>query len=46
MTNAQIAETLVVTVATVERHVANLYAKIGVGNRVAAANYAVREHLA
>ena len=40
-----IAEELVVSVHTVERHVANIYAKIGVHTRVEAAAYALRRGL-
>jgi DNA-binding CsgD family transcriptional regulator len=39
-TNREIAERLVVSVHTVERHLANVYAKIGVRNRAEAAAYA------
>jgi DNA-binding CsgD family transcriptional regulator len=46
MSNAQIAETLVLSVRTVERHLANLYPKINARNRADAAAFAVRHHLA
>ena len=42
-TNAEIAAALVLSVKTVERHLANAYAKIGARSRVEAATYA-REH--
>jgi DNA-binding NarL/FixJ family response regulator len=44
--NRQIAAELVVSARTVERHVANLYAKIGAHGRATAAAYAVRGGLA
>jgi DNA-binding NarL/FixJ family response regulator len=37
--------TLVLSVKTVERHLANLYAKIGTRSRVVAATYAVTHNL-
>ncbi|MGH2604513.1 MAG: helix-turn-helix domain-containing protein, partial [Dehalococcoidia bacterium] len=46
--NREIAEALVVSERTVERHIANIYAKIGVGGRsarAAAAIYALSHHL-
>ena len=42
-TNGQIADQLSLSTRTVENHIANIYAKIGVHGRVAAANWA-REH--
>jgi DNA-binding CsgD family transcriptional regulator len=36
----------VLSVKTVERHLANIYAKIGAGGRVEAAAYALRHGLA
>jgi DNA-binding CsgD family transcriptional regulator len=45
MSNLAIAEQLVLSVHTVERHVSNVYAKIGVGNRVAASAYALEHQL-
>jgi DNA-binding CsgD family transcriptional regulator len=45
MTNRQIADALVVSVHTVERHVNNLYRKIGARNRADAAAFAVRSGL-
>ena len=43
--NRAIADELVLSVYTVERHVANVYAKIGVHTRVEAAAYALRHGL-
>jgi DNA-binding NarL/FixJ family response regulator len=45
-TDRQIAAALVVTEATVGRHLANAYAKLGVASRAAATAFAVREGLA
>ena len=45
-TNRQIAEELVLSVRTVEHHVANLYAKIGARGRAEATAYALRRGLA
>ncbi len=42
-TNAQIAETLVVSVAAVKYHVGNILSKLGLANRTEAASYA-RDH--
>jgi DNA-binding CsgD family transcriptional regulator/tetratricopeptide (TPR) repeat protein len=42
-TNREIAAELVLSVRTVDRHVSNIYAKLGVSSRVAAAGYA-HEH--
>jgi DNA-binding NarL/FixJ family response regulator len=42
-TNKEIATDLVLSVRTVDRHVSNIYAKLGVSSRVAAASYA-HEH--
>jgi DNA-binding CsgD family transcriptional regulator len=39
-TNRQIAESLVLSVRTVDRHVSNIYAKLGVSSRAAATGYA------
>lgn len=46
LTNQQIAERLVVSINTVHRHVADIYRKIGVANRVGAAAYVARHRLA
>jgi len=43
--NKEIAAALCLSVATVERHVANVYRKIGVTGRVEAATYALRHKL-
>jgi DNA-binding NarL/FixJ family response regulator len=43
--NPEIAAALVISVKTVERHLANMYVKIGARNRVDAANYAVTHGL-
>jgi DNA-binding NarL/FixJ family response regulator len=45
-TNREIAEDLVVSVRTVERHIANLYRKIGARGRADAAGFAHRHGLA
>ena len=42
-TNREIAANLVLSVRTVDRHVSNMYAKLGVSSRAAAATYA-HEH--
>jgi DNA-binding CsgD family transcriptional regulator len=44
-TNAEIAATLVISVHTVERHLANAYRKIGARNRAEAAVYTLRAAL-
>jgi predicted ATPase/DNA-binding CsgD family transcriptional regulator len=44
--NAEIATELVLSVRTVEKHVANIYAKIGARGRADAATYALRNGLA
>lgn len=44
-TNGEIAEELFVSVRTVERHVANVYAKIGVRGRANATAYALTQNL-
>ena len=43
--NREVAERLVISPKTVGRHVENLYAKIGVSSRAAAAVFAMEEHL-
>ena len=43
--NAEIAEQLVMSVRTVERHITNLYTKIGARNRADATAHAIRHHL-
>jgi DNA-binding CsgD family transcriptional regulator/pimeloyl-ACP methyl ester carboxylesterase len=44
--NAQIADELVISPNTVNRHVSNIYAKTGAANRAEAASYATRNGLA
>lgn len=44
-TNNEIAEKLVLSVRTVERHIANIYLKIEAHNRVEATNYALSQGL-
>jgi DNA-binding CsgD family transcriptional regulator len=44
--NAQIADALVISVRTVERHINHIYAKLGVHNRAEAASFATRNGLA
>jgi pimeloyl-ACP methyl ester carboxylesterase/DNA-binding CsgD family transcriptional regulator len=44
--NAQMADELVISVRTVERHINHIYAKLGVHNRAQAASYATRHGLA
>ncbi len=44
-TNRQVAELLVVSPKTVGRHVENLYRKLGVSSRAAAAVFAMEHHL-
>jgi DNA-binding NarL/FixJ family response regulator len=43
--NAEIADSLVLSVHTVERHVANIFAKLGAHNRAEAAAVAARQGL-
>ncbi|MGH2355130.1 MAG: response regulator transcription factor, partial [Chloroflexota bacterium] len=43
--NREIAAALVLSVRTVERHVANIYAKIGAHGRAGATAYAFRHEL-
>jgi DNA-binding NarL/FixJ family response regulator len=45
LTNRQIADRLVLSVHTVERHVNNLYRKLGVRNRAEATVLAIRRGL-
>jgi DNA-binding NarL/FixJ family response regulator len=45
-TNREIATTLVLSPRTVERHIANVYAKLGARNRAGVTAYAVRHGLA
>jgi DNA-binding NarL/FixJ family response regulator len=43
--NRQVAEALVISLNTVERHISNIFSKTGVVNRVEAAGYASRHGL-
>jgi DNA-binding NarL/FixJ family response regulator len=45
-TNREIAAELVLSERTVARHLDNIFSKLGVGTRTAAATFAVREGLA
>ncbi len=45
LTNPQIAERLVVSLPTVNTHVASIFNKLGVNSRSAATRYAVEQHL-
>jgi len=45
-TNKEIAAALVVSVPTVQRHIANIYGKIGARGRADATAYAIRHGLA
>jgi DNA-binding NarL/FixJ family response regulator len=44
-TDAQIAEHLVISPRTVNRHTTSLYSKLGVSSRAAATRYAMEHHL-
>jgi DNA-binding CsgD family transcriptional regulator len=44
-TNRQISEELVLSIRTVERHIANIYAKIGARGKADATTFAIRHHL-
>ena len=43
LTDAQVAERLVLSVRTVHSHVRSIYRKLGVNSRTAATGYALRE---
>src|SRR5258708_38311655 len=45
LTNAQVAERLVISPRTVNPHLTSIYSKIGVTSRVAATRYAIEHHL-
>jgi DNA-binding CsgD family transcriptional regulator len=44
-TNREIAKNLIVSIRTVDRHVSNIYAKLGVSSRAAATTYAHQHDL-
>ncbi len=44
--DAQIAQQLVISPRTINRHTTSIYAKIGVSSRSAATHYAIKQHLA
>jgi NarL family two-component system response regulator LiaR len=44
--NQEIAEELVISINTANRHVSNIYAKIGAANRAEAATYAAQHGIA
>lgn len=45
LTNAQVAEQLVISPRTVDAHLTSIYSKIGVKSRAAATRYAFEHHL-
>ncbi|HLI90346.1 MAG TPA: helix-turn-helix transcriptional regulator [Ktedonobacteraceae bacterium] len=45
LTDAQVAERLVISVRTVNRHLTSIYNKLGVNSRAAATRFAVEHHL-
>ena len=45
LSNAQIAEELVVSLLTVKAHLRSIYSKVGVTSRSAATRYALEHHL-
>jgi DNA-binding NarL/FixJ family response regulator len=45
LSNAEIAEQLVISLLTVKAHMRSLYNKLGIRSRSAAARYAVERHL-
>jgi DNA-binding NarL/FixJ family response regulator len=46
LTDAQIAEKLVLSPGTVHAHISTIYSKLGVTSRSAATRYAIEHHLA
>jgi DNA-binding CsgD family transcriptional regulator len=46
LTSGELAAKLYLSVATIQRHIANIYSKIGVRNRAEATAYALRQQLA
>ena len=45
LTNAQIAETLVISLTTVNSYLSSVYSKLGVSSRLGAMRYAIDHHL-
>jgi DNA-binding NarL/FixJ family response regulator len=45
LTNAQIAETLVISLATVNSYLSSVYNKLGVSSRLGAMRYVIDHHL-
>jgi len=45
LTDAQVAEQLVVSPRTVNFHLTSIYSKLGVSSRSAATRYAIEQHL-
>ena len=45
LTDAQVAEHLVISVRTVNKHLTSIYNKLGVSSRAAATRFAVEHHL-
>ena len=45
LSNAEIAEQLVISLLTVKAHMRSLYNKLGIGSRSAATRYAMEHHL-
>jgi DNA-binding NarL/FixJ family response regulator len=45
LTDAQIAEQLIISPRTVNSHLTSIYSKIGVSSRTAAARYAIEHHM-
>jgi DNA-binding NarL/FixJ family response regulator len=46
LASGELAAKLYLSVATIQRHIANIYSKIGVRNRAEATAYALRQQLA
>ena len=45
LSNAEIAEQLIISVLTVKAHMRSLYNKLGISSRSAATRYAIEHHL-